>query len=494
MNDVLAPCLVFLSLCLFAFSFKISKLGFAGRDLNGLYEVKSLAEDELETRYYTQTLDHFSYMPESYTTFQQRYVMNSKNWGGAKASAPIFVYTGDESGLFADIETTGFLTDIAPRYKSLIVCIEHRYYGESVPFGSTDEAFRNSSTLGYFSSAQALADYAELIISLKKNLSAEHCPVVAVGGSYGGMLASWFRLKYPHIVIGALASSAPVLYFDDITPENGYLSVVTKDFREISESCYSTIRESWFEMDRIASQANGLTLLAHKFKTCSSLKSISELKDYLGVMFMGAAQYDYPPRFPVRAMCRAMDRAPQGSEILDRIFAGVVARMRPRPCYDVHEFDGHTTRIQPWHWQTCTEMVMPIGCGSNDTMFQEQPFNLKTFTEECLKMAGVVPRPHWITTEFGGHNIKSILQRFGSNIIFSNGLRDPYSAGGVLHNISDSIVALHTTQGAHCMDLLGATPSDPEWIISQRKQEIEIIDGWITQYNVELAARNNSQP
>jgi len=45
------------------------------------------------------------------------------------------------------------------------------------------------------------------------------------------VLASWFRLKYPHIVIGALASSAPILYFDDITPQNGYLSVVTKDYQ-----------------------------------------------------------------------------------------------------------------------------------------------------------------------------------------------------------------------------------------------------------------------
>ena len=45
------------------------------------------------------------------------------------------------------------------------------------------------------------------------------------------MLASWFRLKYPHLALGALASSAPILYFDNITPQNGYFSVVTKDFR-----------------------------------------------------------------------------------------------------------------------------------------------------------------------------------------------------------------------------------------------------------------------
>lgn len=47
------------------------------------------------------------------------------------------------------------------------------------------------------------------------------------------VLASWFRLKYPHMAIGALASSAPILYFDDITPQDGYYSVVSRDFRVI---------------------------------------------------------------------------------------------------------------------------------------------------------------------------------------------------------------------------------------------------------------------
>ena len=45
------------------------------------------------------------------------------------------------------------------------------------------------------------------------------------------VLAAWFRLKYPHVVLGSLASSAPILYFDDIVPQDGYYSVVTKDFK-----------------------------------------------------------------------------------------------------------------------------------------------------------------------------------------------------------------------------------------------------------------------
>lgn len=113
------------------------------------------------------------------------------------------------------------------------------------------------------------------------------------------VLATWFRLKYPHVALGALASSAPILYFDDITPQNGYYSVVTKDFRviyiikkfdvlfcyliiklidiekgvwwfvqEASETCYETIMKSWAEIEKVASKPDGPSILSKKFRTC----------------------------------------------------------------------------------------------------------------------------------------------------------------------------------------------------------------------------------
>ncbi|KAL9351402.1 hypothetical protein Peur_054082 [Populus x canadensis] len=382
---------------------------------------------------------------------KHRYVVSFKYWRGPDTMAPIFVYLGEESSLNDDLGYIGILSDNAARFGALQVYIE----------------------------------IMQKYLHIKKKHSADSSPVIVFGGSYGGMLAAWFRLKYPHVALGALASSAPVLYFDNITPSNGYYTVVTKDFKESSESCYKTIKQSWFEIDKVAAKADGLSILQKKFNTCKPLEAATELKNFLDSLFSVAAQYDRPPRYPVDLVCKGIDSAPEGSDVLDRIFSGIVAYFGKKPCYNLDAFFSSET-LEGWTWQTCSELVIPIGRGSNDTMFPAEPFDLKEYIEECKSAFGVPPRPHWITTYYGGHHFKEVLRRFGSNIIFSNGLRDPCSSGGVLENISDSILAVYTTTGAHCMDILPATIGDPDWVVLQRNIEIEIINGWILKYYQDL--------
>ncbi|KAG6550857.1 hypothetical protein Mapa_007471 [Marchantia paleacea] len=91
--------------------------------------------------------------------------------------------------------------DIAPRYKALLMFPEDTYYGESMPFGSQEAAYKDTESVAYLNTKQALGDFVTLITDLERNLSAEACPVVLFGGLYGGMLAAWMRLKYPNIAI-----------------------------------------------------------------------------------------------------------------------------------------------------------------------------------------------------------------------------------------------------------------------------------------------------
>ncbi|KAM3324891.1 hypothetical protein P3S67_000015 [Capsicum chacoense] len=77
-----------------------------------------------ETKHFTQILDHFNYNPQSYQTFQQRYLLNDEYWGGTKNNAPIFVYIGDEADIEFIIRNIGFMFDLAPHFTALLLFIE----------------------------------------------------------------------------------------------------------------------------------------------------------------------------------------------------------------------------------------------------------------------------------------------------------------------------------------------------------------------------------
>ncbi|KAL6312805.1 hypothetical protein AAG906_022533 [Vitis piasezkii] len=59
----------------------------------------------------------------------------------------------------------------------------------------------------------------------------------------------------------------------------------------------------------------------------------------------------------------------------------------------------------------------------------------------------------------------------------------PYSIRGVLQDISESVVAVYTLKGAHCLDLRASMPNDPDWLVAQRDKEIKIVALWLAKYN-----------
>ena len=99
-----------------------------------------------------------------------------------------------------------------------------RYYGASHP--TSDLSNKN---LVYLSSRQALADVATLksVLTAQYNLT-EKNKWISFGGSYSGALSAWLRLKYPDLVDGAVATSAPVLAKFNFYE---YLEVVERSLR-----------------------------------------------------------------------------------------------------------------------------------------------------------------------------------------------------------------------------------------------------------------------
>ncbi|KAL3755594.1 hypothetical protein ACJRO7_002618 [Eucalyptus globulus] len=355
--------------------------------------------------------------------------------------------------------------ETAPHFNALLVFIEHRYYGKSMPFGGKKEvAYSNASMLGYLSSTQALADYATLITDLKKNLTAEHSPVVVFGGSYGGMLAAWFRLKYPHIAIGALSSSAPILDFFNVTSPYIFNDIITRDFRSGSKNCYKVIKRSWQKIEDTAKQQGGLEILRKSFRLC-----------WLETALVYAAMTDYPtpsnfltplPAYPVKQMCKAIDEPSKGDDDFAKLYGAANIYYNYSggvSCFDLMD-DSDPHGLSGWGWQT--------------SIFPAYKYNYNDTIGSCASDSSVVSRPTWIPTEFGGHDIRRTLRRFGSNIIFFNGFRDPWSGGGVL---------IVPKKGAHHVDLRYSTSEDPKWLQDVRKKEIKIISGWISQYYRDLA-------
>lgn len=83
---------------------------------------------------------------------------------------------------------------------------------------------------------------------------------------------------------------------------------------------------------------------------CSPLNKSSELKDYLVNMYASAAQYNRPPIYPVTVICGGIDRASFGSDMLSKIYAGLVAYKGNTTCkVNGPTFVSETT--VGWEWQ-----------------------------------------------------------------------------------------------------------------------------------------------
>ncbi len=109
-----------------------------------------------------------------------------------------------------------------------------------------------------------------------------------------------------------------------------------------------------------------------------------------------------------------------------------------------------------------------------DMFWPPSPFDLNASIASCVAQWGATPRPYWATLSLAGSDLRA-----ASNIVFSNGVLDPWSAGGVTANISASVHAVLIPNGAHHLDLMFADPRDPPDVLAARAFEVEQMRQWI---------------
>ncbi|PNH10179.1 Dipeptidyl peptidase 2 [Tetrabaena socialis] len=151
-------------------------------------------------------------------------------------------------------------------------------------------------------------------------------------------------------------------------------------------------------------------------------------------------------------------------------------------CYTAQTSGPAAGNTGPWDYQWCTELMgqeLPYypANGGTDMFWDQGAFDLDSVKEHCREAWGVVPRPEWSATTYGGTDY-----RYASNIVFSNGLYDPWSAFGVLSNASDSVVAVIIPEGAHHLDLMFSHPADPGCVRAARATEMRHVRRWVQEH------------
>lgn len=113
-----------------------------------------------------------------------------------------FFYVGTCTG-----PPTGYVAALGAKYSALLITLEHRFYGESIPENNclTENYDKHLSVEQALADLAAFTDYYKSITPMSAQV-----PWFVFGGSYSGGLASWYRSAYPDRSVGALSSSGVV--------------------------------------------------------------------------------------------------------------------------------------------------------------------------------------------------------------------------------------------------------------------------------------------
>lgn len=428
---------------------------------------------------------------ETWRSKGQRYFVNRKFWAGA--GAPIFVFIGGEGEESCQrLSENLYMYELAKENNALMIDVEHRFYGQSLP--TEDSSTKN---LAYLSSDQALADLARIIPHIKQQLNSPHSKVITFGGSYPGNLSGWFRLKYPSITQGSIASSAPVRAEENFSQ---YMDVVGEALLYFGgQACFNAFEEASNAIAQLASGgpgSDGMAKLEKDFQLCKAIQNENDLAVfYMNMMgiVQGVVQYntEIPGQPTVADLCTTMAGGGTGYDqfvALNKQMMELGKEKCQTVSYDsfvkmlTHDTGVPTNAMRSWIYQSCAEFGY-----FQTTDSPNQPFHafkeisgLKFSRQWCYDGYDgwtADPAIAYTNTKYGATDIDV------TNVVFTSGTIDPWHALGVTNYTKtlpqESSIPAYILGTAHCADLKAPKEDDPESLKQARVVVADNVRKWL---------------
>ncbi|XP_061175291.1 thymus-specific serine protease-like [Saccostrea echinata] len=467
---------------------KIKELVENRREKSAIHDYRRLygSGQFIEEVLLTQPLDHFD--AYSSRTYKQKIYINAKNWN--KPNGPIFLYIGGEVALSNRSAYSGHHVQMAKLFGAMVVAAEHRFYGDSI----NDDGL-HLDQLQHLSSQQGLADLTKVHNYITTRYELNDNKWICFGGSYPGALSAWFRLKFPHLVFGAVASSAPVQAQTDF---QGYNEVVAQSLADPavggSKQCTAQVAEAFQKIDRMVSgqQTKGL---AKDFLSCGSLSEPNDQKVFVNILaaiFMGIVQFNNEfPFLNIKNLCNIMRESGDSYSNLQKINQ-MMMKLTNQSCVD-NRYSSYLSylrnqtvdrralklSIRQWIWQTCTQFGYYMTCKDGTSCPFSRLMTLESHLALCKEVykisENMVPKFVQFTNDYYGANHPK-----GTRIIFVNGSIDPWHFLSVLK--SDQVsgeVAVFINGTAHCADMATQKSTDPQSLKEARLVIQKEIASWL---------------